>query len=116
MRIVGAWATGADHLRRRRARFFCMCTQHGRCRKMLLVKLREREKYDTAPAVQQRNKLSKKIKARRSRALTNVCFCQFTSRAWRTPPQRPLDRFGDYFASFAIWCVRRDTFRLALFL
>jgi hypothetical protein len=79
--------------------------------KMHLVKTREREKYDTPPAAQQRNNLLKKEKPGESRALTNVYFYQFTSRAWRSPRQP-----GDHFASLAIWCVRRDTFRLALFL
>src|ERR1700712_4648012 len=51
---------------------------------MHLVKTREREKYDTPPAAQQRNNLLKKEKPGESRALTNVYFYQFTSRAWRS--------------------------------
>jgi len=52
----------ADQLRRGARDFFCMCAQHSRCRKLHLVKLREREKYDTPPAAQQRNNLLKKEK------------------------------------------------------
>jgi hypothetical protein len=58
--------------------------------KLHLVKLREREKYDTAPAAQQRNNALEKRKARRSRALTNIYFCQFISRT-----RQSIRQFGE---------------------
>jgi hypothetical protein len=61
-RALAGLGARADQLRQRRVQFFCMCAQHGRCRKLHLGKLWEREKYDTPPAAQQRNNLLKKEK------------------------------------------------------
>jgi len=80
-----------------------MCAQQRQCNKLHLVKIRHEEIWHAAKCSAMKLLDAEKEKARRSRAFDE---CLFLSAHF----------LSAHLASLAIWCVRRDTFRLALFL